>query len=225
MSLPRSRNQTYGFGVTQGSSTDMNDIQDSIVRHERLLAGPDLVVIDDFVGSAIATSKWIVTGAVAISSGLANSARGIVSLVVNGVNTAMNITSCDMVIGGNDFGFCVGAAASMSGAGGTLHAGLVDRTGLGHNAFFFPDFATGNWWINYPTSSSVNTGVPFSTTTVDKLEVERKAGTLTFYINDVIVRQQADASNLTQCAFELNANRTTSNLTLIADYFKYWAKR
>lgn len=225
MSLPRSRNQTYA-ALTQLTSKDVNDIQDAIVRHERLIAGPDLVVIDDFMGSAIDTHKWIVTGAVTIANGVSNSARGIVTLAVNGVNTSMDLSSPHMVIGGNNLGFCAGVAASMSGAGGMLSVGLIDYSGGGYSYFFWTNYATGTWQVNFPGGiGSADTGVAFSTTIPDKLECIRQSGTLTFYINDVIVHQQSDASNQSECYFTISANRTTSNLTLICDYFKYWAGR
>lgn len=221
MALPYSRNQTYVAGTTPIAAADMNALQDYAVRAQKAHAGSDFLFYDDFVGgTTFDLSKWTVSAGGILTQVTAADACGVADFSTAG-NNDENLSTFGIAIGAADFELCARVKLASIGGG----TSFVSIGFLSNRADWRADAGGTNWFYN-KSGTSTNSGVAFSTTTFDVLEIIRASGTQRYLINGVEIDSFADAHSYTTEALQFRAKRDTSGTTDIQlDMIKLRADR
>lgn len=208
MALPYSRNQTYVAGTTPIAAADMNDLQDYAVRAQSGSSGSDFLFYDDFIGgTTFDLSKWTVSAGGILTQVTATDACGVADFSTAG-NNDENLSTFGIAIGTADFEMCVRIKLASLGGGASLaHVGLLSNT-----ASWRADAGGTNWFF-YKNGASTDSGVAFSTTTFDVLEIIRVSGVQRVLINGVEIDSFADTHSFTTEALQFRAKRDASGTT------------
>lgn len=222
MALPYSRNQTYVAGTTPIAATDMNDLQDYAVRAQSASSGADLVFYDDFIGgTTFDLSKWTVSAGGILTQATATGACGVAKFNTAG-NNDENLSSFGLAIGTADFELCARIKVlSLGGAGSLAYIGFGSNYGA-----FRCDSGSANWWYYDVSAVYTDTGVAFSTTSFDVLEIIRTSGTVRHLINGVEIDSFANATSYSTEVMKFQAKRAASGTTNVElDMIKLRADR
>jgi hypothetical protein len=219
MPLPESRHATYQDGSTPSPDEDyFNDTQDCIIDFDRFFHGPSLAEKDDFLGSAICTGRWIVTGAgITVVSDAAAGGYGAARLAGTSGDATQELESRDLPIGTGDFRIRVRARYSTLNSNGSFTIGLPAP---GASAYFFSSSAalSGRWGFVYggvPTTA--DTGVSPSSS-YQTFDINRESGIVTAKIDGVEVFQDTMSDSIGTGVLTISAVRGSADLTLLCDY-------
>lgn len=222
MSLPDSRNTTYvAGGPPTVKAADLNAMQDNHVDQWRALRGNDFLIADDFTGSSIDTSKWIVTDPSSKFT-LIDVPGSYGNLhFISTVNAGSSIQTRNLYLGLNDFRTAARLFNPQFGGGvSTVSYGVLASV---NRAYF--DRNSGNWRVSLNGSFHA-TGVAVSAASFQLLEIRRESGLFQFLIDGVLVYSEALAMSLDSSALTVSASRDTSGTTqLDIDHVKLWARR
>lgn len=191
MAWPFTRLTTYvASGPPAIKSVDLNGVQDEVAIHAHALSRDYFTLIDDFTGEEIDKGRWEIQAAdIAVGDDSANGALGAVEL--NTTNNTYFRTFTGLAIGAGDFRFYARLRWPTKTAALAV-VGLSNPVGPVHRAVFRAGSADATWFAECD-GTSVDTGVAINTT-YSRFYIERKAGTVHFFIDDVEVATIAYAT-------------------------------
>jgi hypothetical protein len=216
MSLPESRNTTYVNGATpEIDADDLNQLQDDDVELHKYIRNSNIILEDDFSGSAIDTGLWTITGA-PVTSGLTGT-TGVAVFAAAGRNVDIGFVQTSA-----DWGYTI--LAEFNGFSGWAATAQARLGALAH-AEFYATAGTANIQIltNAGGGTITDSGVAVTDTGYFKLQAKCIGGTLKFYINGSEIAAASTTTIPTEV--ELNLGMYTANGTLRVDLIRFWAQR
>lgn len=190
--------------------------------HDAVLFGDDFHFVDHFAGSAIDTSKWIVTNAPALTDDSANGASGSVQINASVGTTARDLHTTPLAIGTKDFRVSARIRATSFGNGNEVRFGLINS----------PDFvefdsdptgASPNWMMSLWSGALVNSGVAINASTYQILTIERYGGVYSFKIDGTEVATGTHAGFASSLPLYLKASYSTAGTpSMFVDWAKVW---
>lgn len=222
-----SRYRTYVDGVTQVPAGDMNGIQDDEIETNNTLIGSYVLHLDDFMGSAIDTGKWVITGGASTTADNTNGGYGAAQFTTSD-GTVPNINTNAMAIGAVDFVFEARVrVSSMGGAGSYFEIGVQD--GVTKTVLFRAQNGAANWQARDDFDGSIgNTDSAVAyLSTYQKLKIRRTSGLYEWLINDAVVYSITPAivTNTNAAPIATAVRAASGTTTAFVDYMKFWCTR
>lgn len=181
----------------------------------------DNFMVDDFLGSAVATDKWSsVTSGVALVDDSANGGAGALFLNTGAVAGTYTIQTQNMNIGANDFRISFRLRCTLNGAT-TYYIGMRSATAA-QEAYMQCSFAN-NWQavVGAGTAQTLSTA---QSATYNKFEILRTSGTIYFIVNGTTQYTTAFATSQTSVALKTSLGALGTDSVYI-DSVRLWVKR
>lgn len=152
------------------------------------------IVYDHFVGSAIDTGKWSITGLAVAQQDWSGGANGVVQFTQNSGNHNSSIATQPLFFGTADFTLiCTVKPISHGSSALAFTFGKVD---VDSHDLYFTGSQGGNWFYTIGTASGVDTGIAVSSANYQELRINRTGGVAYMYIDGVQVYTGAYAASV-----------------------------
>lgn len=228
MALPDSRSTTYVANTTPAiKAADLNDLQDFIVDHHRILRGTDFYMFDDFTGDVLDVGKWLPDVNVLISNlGGAENAIGFAesnNAQIGAILTRfLNLGTTDWRIIGrfrlHNYTDAVNAITQF----GAISATAAQDC---HFTLRRTNVATFNIEAQVGAAAAVDLGVAVPNASHAVLEIRRIGGQVSFWKDGVNLYSTAYATSQTDVNMGLYKTDTASASSFRCDFIKIWALR